>query len=1283
MQLSARILTALAVLAFTVAVVAGSGVTNEVSAATGTIDALNVGACTTTNSDVLDISDCKGFDPDTGAETTGGDGNTNAFFEQDSLSAAVEVDELYATYAHDAKTAAEAPRGIIVNADLIKISIKDQDRDRRDPVLIAIETGATTLTSRETETGGTAVSPLPRIFSGTDVDGYNLVGDYAENVDTDDGGSLEVVADALSVETDELKEVDLEVPFIGDRARTDNETVYTASGTYTIVFDRDANTDEFKPIASQANRGLVKFFGIVQTNENNAETASPFRDLGGYVTLDEDVGSGDINTPPYMVIRVNVPADASVTVQVVYYETSDQENLVGGIAYCADGPEDDAGNAAKGVDTDGKCQDEAVARDGVDDVLYTNKEKSNNSALLVQASSDGNDTDANLYLTETGRFAGIYQGFLRLTDADADGRDATGSGDRIDWGESLGDDGGNADDASAADAAVLGVGDGPVTITYRDSNDRNQTFVIQIDIEPPTINIESPVNNSRSDDEKPSFVGTINDGDAGLAADSFQLYIDNNPATANPYTVLDIKADLVTGLDLPIERRLEYKGYADNGYEKYGVIKATRWMAPSTATPTSDYYSVEADNYANGAADGEFADEVEIDFDEDISNFRGFNHKIGFQALVRDLAGNVGFSDSDPEKPRFINDLGEKTPSVPNALGVFSRHVVWLDEVDPYIMNEMTATGFYGLDDDKEPVRNRSAVMVVFDNDVNGELIDAGTFALEYDDGSEIGIADFSVVDQLVFLLLDEELASDARPTLSITDGREVEDGAGNILGSEEHLLDPTDSDDKVGSFKVNDGILPVFTVTLSGGSGTGVGREGPSQLTNESIDVAIDSDETIRGAPKVSVVCSNVKFNEAKATDDATLVTDADNNLVSYGLSRFTGNRMGYDGSDAALEVEMKLMCGDGPYVKSPSQSLSRPGNNWVYAWRNRPENDVGNLNDGSLTVVVWGHDDSSFNHYTSTDEDRKEVENWGAETAAFTLDSEFLSPLTLGGKGGSVQPTGDDVSEPRPFVFLDFAGERTTVKVDSLKVDGEDVLSSLENAGVNRYLYWPATLEYGEHTIEFEARDAADNESSPPTKWSFTVTARDPFVLDLAAGWNAISFPADPADTALDAVFTQASIDRVVGWNPLSSTGPWSIASRVDGVWTTSADFAPLTDVIARYGYWVHSMEFVKQGVDLQGPIDRETGGRPMARDIPTVAGWNFVGVVDQDGDQTEDNWNEKLMDSDGDDVTADIYMPGFVRAYSWHAIAHGYMALAGGDPMRIGQGIWVYFGKDALAP
>ena len=1286
MQLSARILTALAVLAFTVAIVAGArSATDEVSAATGTVDALNVGACTTTNSDVLDIGDCKGFNPDTGAEESGGAGNTNAFFEADELGEAIEVEELYATYAHDPKTAAEAPRGIITNGDLIKVSIKDQDRDRRDPVLIAIANAITTVTSDHDEDAGTtAVDVFEDINAGvTDaVPVYRLVRDYDATTDTTDGGSLEIVADAVGVDVDELADVDLQVPYVKDRTAADTE--YETSGTYTLVFDRTAETSKFAPIASQKNRGVVKFFGTVGDG--------PFKDLKSNVELDEDVVSGGPDTQPAMVVRVSAPSDNPVTIEVIYYQTSDQENLVGGIAYCADA---DGSNADNGVDQNGVCEDEgAEARDSADDVVYTTDEQSKNSALLVQATSDGNDDDANLFLTETGRFDGIYQGFLRLTDADGDGGDVA-----INWGENVSGEG-NAEDDSAAGAAVLGVGDGPVTITYRDSNDKAQTFVIQIDIEPPTITIESPIHNSRSDDEKPSFIGTINDGDAGLAADTFQLYVDNDPTEGNEYQVLQI-SQAVSGEDLPIERRLEYTGYGAD-FAKYGVIDAGKWMEADDTNVPKDYKSVEADDYSDGSPDGEFADEIEIDFDEADANFDAFNHAIEFQALVRDLAGNVGFSDSDAANPRFINALGQKKAddrdpngAKHNVLGVFSRHVVWLDEVDPYIIDDKTATGFFGLDDGKEPVRNRSAVMVVFDNKVNGELIDQGTFSLATDDGSEIAISEISVVDQLVFLMLDNELASDATPTLSIAEGQEVEDLAGNILSSEEHILNPADSGEKESSFKVNDGILPVITITLSGGSGTGVGSEGSSKLTNESIDVAIESDETIRGAPKVAVVCSNIKFNESKSNSDATLVTDADGKTVGYGLSRFQANRTGYDGSDASTAVETNLACGDKPYEKLQSSSLSRPGNNWVYAWRNRT--GEGKLADASLTVVVWGHDDSSYEHYKSTSSNPIDAENWGSETAGFKLDSTFNSPLAPDGSGGSVQPQGDDVSEPRPFLLIDFAGEPTTVAVTELTVDGDDVLSSLQNTGGNRFLYWPEALDFGEHTVQFDARDAADNEPDVPTKWSFTVTARDPFVLDLAAGWNAVSLPADPVDPALDAVFTQEAIDRVVGWNPLRNPEmPWMIASRIDGVWTTSEEFAPLTDIEARYGYWVHSMEFLTQSVELQGPIDRESGGRPMAKSIPTVAGWNFVGVIDQDGDQTEGNWGHCLQDNEtagmkcdrenpaeGTFTSAGDYMPGFTRAYMWHAIAHGYQVLDKGDPMIIGQGIWVYFGKNALAP
>ena len=188
---------------------------------------------------------------------------------------------------------------------------------------------------------------------------------------------------------------------------------------------------------------------------------------------------------------------------------------------------------------------------------------------------------------------------------------------------------------------------------------------------------------------------------------------------------------------------------------------------------------------------------------------------------------------------------------------------------------------------------------------------------------------------------------------------------------------------------------------------------------------------------------------------------------------------------------------------------------------------------------------------------------------------------------------------------------------------------------------------------------------------------------MLDLAAGWNAISFPANPVDTAIDAVFTDPAVDRVVGWNPMNATGAWGMASRTDGVWGTEANAFPLTDVEVRYGYWVHSTAFVKQSVQLEGPINRETGGKPNPIGIATVPGWTFIGVVDQDGDQTEDHWGKVLKDSEGTAMTAATYMPGYVQAYTWDGIDNGYRALAPDGDIIIGKGIWVFFSEIKAPP
>ena len=901
--------------------------------------------------------------------------------------------------------------------------------------------------------------------------------------------------------------------------------------------------------------------------------------------------------------------------------------------------------------------------------------------LHAESDEDASESKKQLALKETGRFTGIFQGELRLTDADG-----SGNGDRINWGldkrdgvytEKRGDAEGEGESYVGT---IIGVGDGPVTITYKDTDGNNKTYDIQIDIQPPTISVDSPAHDGRSDDEKPSFIGSFNDNDSGLAADSFQLDVDNMDDRGDATPVIMVASDVdgpgtTEGNFDQVRRRLDYSGFEVS--ETYGVISVEADIYKVAHAPgvgiAMNHKSVEADDFADGAADGEFNEEIEIDFDEfldDTSDFVAFNNAVDFQALVRDLAGNVGFSDSDPVNPRFIDDLGaddadgtdkdadrKKGPTKHNVLGVFSRHIVHIDDLDPVIDMDASVTGFYGLNDDDKLIRDRSAVMVVFDNSVNEELIDTGTFALQHDEETGIAIEDVLVEGKLVFLKLGEELASDATPTLSLAEGSEVEDLAGNLLTWQEEDAE---------AFEVNDGIPPVFTVTLSGGSGTGVGSEGPSKLTKAAMDISIESDEDINGSPKVAAVCSNIEWTDG---DDTNKLVDYVGNRT--GVSE-TDNRDGLSCADAASPTEFR-----------PASSLARPGNNWVYAWRNASA-EIRRLNDGQVVVVVWGKDRSTYDAHDSDVCPSDECDNWGSETATFTFDNSFHSPLNKDGSGGSVQPEADsEVKEPRPFVYLDFAGENTSVTVTKLSVDDEDVLGDLSSVGDNRFLYWPEALAFGTHKVVFDASDAADNQLEGES-FEFDVTVRDPFVIDLTAGWNAVSVPANPVVTALDAVFTEEAVDRVVGWNPLSSTGPWSIATRIDGVWTTSANFAPLTDIVVRYGYWVHSMAFVKQSVDLKGQLDRESGDNPDPVGIITVPGWNFVGVVDQDGDQTEDHFGKDLKDSEDALVTADDYMPGFRQAYTWDAIANGYRVLDGGAAMKIGKGIWVFFPDgDTLAP
>ena len=222
---------------------------------------------------------------------------------------------------------------------------------------------------------------------------------------------------------------------------------------------------------------------------------------------------------------------------------------------------------------------------------------------------------------------------------------------------------------------------------------------------------------------------------------------------------------------------------------------------------------------------------------------------------------------------------------------------------------------------------------------------------------------------------------------------------------------------------------------------------------------------------------------------------------------------------------------------------------------------------------------------------------------------------------------------------------------------------------------------LGLGTHEVSVDASDAAGNEDT--FDYSFKVAERGAFNLKLIAGWNAVSFPANPIDNAIDSVFAEGVIDMVAGWDASDPEKPWSIATRMEGDWSTHEEFATLNKIHAQYGYWVHAQGFVTQRVALIGGINRTDPEitPPDLVSIPTLAGWNFVGVIDQDGDQTEDNFGEAMANGDTN-VDAGDYLGSNKRAYTWDAVRSEFQILEDGDSLDIGQGIWVYYGP-GIAP
>jgi len=192
-------------------------------------------------------------------------------------------------------------------------------------------------------------------------------------------------------------------------------------------------------------------------------------------------------------------------------------------------------------------------------------------------------------------------------------------------------------------------------------------------------------------------------------------------------------------------------------------------------------------------------------------------------------------------------------------------------------------------------------------------------------------------------------------------------------------------------------------------------------------------------------------------------------------------------------------------------------------------------------------------------------------------------------------------------------------------------DILALMSTTDNKTFFYRPAAdMAIGEHTLTVSSEDTAGNVTTDAAA-KITITAKAKTKVALLPGWNLVSIPGTPSDTAIDVVITPTEIDTVLTYDA-SVAGGWLTAIRD----TESGAFAgTLTDITATQAYWIHTTNDSPIEVDIAGV---EAGMAQVPPALALAKGWNLVPAVS--------------LDPDFASVDADTYLSGlkWSKGYSY---------------------------------
>jgi hypothetical protein len=931
----------------------------------------------------------------------------------------------------------------------------------------------------------------------------------------------------------------------------------------------------------------------------------------------------------------------------------------------------------------------AAAANTIAGLVQWKTSRINTTTVKVWSGVVSESNAINILLTETGRNTGVFNGLVNLFDNENTamplGMAVSQADDTTDAASILatayvGSFGNThaespcADDCAAglnraatSDTSTLAVKDGgTVYAEYIDADDadantsQKRQITAKVDATTPTVEINSPAHSSENQTRTPTFSLTATEAASGLDVSGALLILQEGAETNNSGEDGSVGAN---GTDVMSTSDL-HDGAGDddgNGGEWltssiFALTGGDITLGSSVDEASSPVTRTAASVTVNRGTSTDGVSSLTYTYTPSSALPLGaatpVDHWIDFQGVATDLAGNVGYTDSDSSVSAGV-------------LNKFGASHIKIDQKLPSISAAYTGWWWDTSIDSKNKTHKHTStkansMVVEFDGNITG--IDATDFQITFDDGtthtpSEAVI--YTALPTQVFLTLAASMPADDTPKVALVGS--VSDIAGNSTSSGS-LAGATDK------------IHPSVTATLSGGTGTGTGAlETANDLTKSTIVVTVTTDEELVSNPKVDVYdlgmagAGGDAENAYKGTCGVvnTCGADSSNVLVDgYNIrtlnvaadppvTSFTQDRNGADQGNDGFSTATASSTSAGVILDA---SMTAQGTKTFKYTINAANGSPGT--DGEKTVVITATDKATQGNIT--------IHGSISSTSSylrFMLDD--TAPVL------AITPAADSTTtQTKPYIVLDYSAEEATkVTLNTATLDGVDISGELSTTDNKKFYYVPTTdLAAGSHTIVAKATDFAGTVSSIQTK-KFTVAARKDFKLSLLAGWNAKSVPSDPVDPSIDSVFSNAGVDMVLSY----SDHTWSSATKD----AESGKFVgSLSEIHSGHGYWIHNNNFESQSVALVGPVAPSAGSPPAVVTIPTVAGWNFVGVSDVTRANTE-GADGTTIDTAGDYFgdLKDAVLGGHDIVYSYDTTNLKFVEVLQGGNVSTGQGLWIY--------